>query len=225
MYPAKEEIPQHDVERRNKLDDKGNRKFSTTFKKSFIEIPKVEKPLPRIDIIVNSSFSRFVDARTQMIYASMSAISLAEKLSQSGIDYRIIASYPLETYSGGYEVYSFVNIKKEGQTFDRNNTAVLLSDARNFRYNQFRGFLATQYDAGYDDYIEPYGIGSPLNDAGKIKRAYMDYLASSDNPEDVKASLNPQSKFVISGALSESQAVAQYDNIIKELKELKDLAP
>jgi len=37
-YPEKPYIPKHDVERRHKLDNKGKKRYSTTFKKSFIDI-------------------------------------------------------------------------------------------------------------------------------------------------------------------------------------------
>lgn len=221
LYPTKEEIPQHDVERRNKLDESGNRKFSTTFKKSFIEIPKIEKPLPRIDIIVGSSFSSRIKAQTEMIYNSMSAIALAEKLSKAGVNFRLIACYP-QTTSGSQrkDVFGFVTIKKEGQTFDKNNTAVLLSDGRNTRYNSFKGWMSMFYDSGYDAYVNAGTIGYPINDADRIKNAYMDFLALSDNPEDVKASLNPSSKIVVTGAFSEQQAVDQYNSIIEQISNL-----
>ena len=164
VYPQKDAIPRHEVERRQVLDKEGRKKFATTFKKCFIEIPKVEKPLPRIDIIVGSSFSSDVNAQTEMIYSSMAAISLAEKLTASSVNYRIIVCYPVKTSNGNNEVYSFVNVKKEGEVLDKNKIAILLSDARQFRYKQFKGFFATQFDAGYDANISPTGIGKALED-------------------------------------------------------------
>ena len=79
-FPQRDEIPKHIVEQRQKIDDNGNKKFSSTFKKSFIYIPQVEKPLPRIDIICIVSYPSCVDAQTEMIYNSMPDIALAEKL-------------------------------------------------------------------------------------------------------------------------------------------------
>ena len=217
-YPFKPEIQKHKVEKRQQLDDNGKKKFSTTWKKSFVYMPKVEKPLPRIDIIVGSSFAWRTDARTQMIYSSMSAIAIAEKLSNSGVNYRIIAAYPIRTSRGTnpQEIYSFVTVKKEGEVLDKNKIAVLLSDARLFRYQQFKGFIASMYDAGFDTKISDT-IGTPISDASLIKNAYIDYLASSDSPSDKEAAKKIESKIVFSGALSLQQAEDQYRDIIGQI--------
>lgn len=168
MYPYTPEIQKHQVERRQKVDSKGKPMWATTFKKVFIELPKVEKPLPRIDIIVTSSFSAGVNAETEMIYACMSSITLAEKLNISRINYRIVVCYPVETTRNGTnKIFPFVTVKKEGEPLDKNKIATLLADARNFRYKQFKGFVATMYDAGLDSNISD-GIGRPINDRYKI---------------------------------------------------------
>lgn len=221
-FPERKEIPQHDVERRQEVDKNGKKRFSSTFKKSFIYIPKVEKPLPRVDIIVAASYSSSVNAETQMIYSSMAAIAIAEKLSKSGVDYRIIASYPVETSGAGTrkKVYTFVTVKKEGEPFDKNKIAILLSDGRQFRNQQFKGFLASMFDAGYDSNINPSTIGYAITSDSEVKEAYMEYLGKQDNPEDRAASLNANSKIVFNGALSESQAIEQYNRIIRLISKL-----
>lgn len=221
-FPERQEIPLHVVEQRQQLDEQGRKKFSSTFKKSFIYIPQVEKSLPRVDIIVAASYASSVNAQTQMIYSSMAAIAIAEKLSKSGVNYRIIASYPIETSGSGtrYKVYSFVTIKKEGEPLDKNKMAILLSDARQFRYQQFKGFLATQFDAGYDSNIDPTSIGYPITSDTDVKAAYMEYLNKQDNPEDRAAAANERSKIVFNGALSEQQAIDQYNRIIREISNL-----
>lgn len=222
-YPFKAEVQKHKVDRRQKVDENGKLKWSTTFKKSFIYIPKVEKPLPRVDIIVGSSFEWRTDAKGQMIYSSMAAISIAEKLSRSGVNYRIIAAYPVRTSrpSSGtpQEIYSFVTVKKEGEALDKNKIAVLLSDGRQFRYQQFKGFVASMYDAGYDAKIAD-SIGTPISDADSIKTAYIDYLTLSDSPSDREAAKKTESKIVFSGALSQQQAEDQYNDIIGQISRL-----
>jgi hypothetical protein len=220
-YPFKAEVQKHKVDRRQKLDENGKLKWSTTFKKSFIYIPKVEKPLPRIDIIVGSSFGWGVDAKDEMIYSSMAAISIAEKLSRSGVNYRIIAAYPIRTTRGSnpQDIFSFVTVKKEGEALDKNKIAVLLSDGRQFRYQQFKGFVASMYDAGYDAKISD-GIGLPIYDADLIKTAYIDYLTLSDNPSDRDAAKKTESKIVFSGALSQQQAEDQYNDIIGQISRI-----
>lgn len=158
------EIQKHSVNRQNALDSDGKKRFTTTFKKCFVHLPQVEKPLPRLDIIISCSYSAGVNARTEMIYSSMSAIAIAEKLSKSGINYRLIVGYGL-TCSRGTEsnVYGFLTIKKEGEIFDKNNVALMLSDGRIFRSMAFRGYIAMQYDSGKDANISD-GIGRPVND-------------------------------------------------------------
>lgn len=220
VYPQKNEIPRHEVERKQVVDSNGKKKFATTFKKCFIEIPKVEKPLPRIDIIVGSSFNANINAETQMIYSSMAAICLAEKLSNSGVNYRIVVCYPVQTNRNKKEVYSFVNVKKEGEVLDKNKIAILLSDGRQFRYKQFKGFLATQFDAGYDSSIDPSGIGIAITNSDDIKNAYMDFLKKSDDPQDKVAAKNADSKIVFSGALNLQQAENQYKEIINKIKSI-----
>ena len=222
-YPFTPEVQKHKVDRRQKVDEKGKKKFSTTWKKSFVYMPKVEKPLPRVDLIIGSSFSWNVRAREEMIYSSMAAITIAEKLSNSGVNYRIIAAYPVQTSQPGsgpsQGIYTFVNVKKEGEVLDKNKIAVLLSDGRQFRYKQFKGFIAAMYDAGFDAKISD-GIGSPISNATMIKDAYMDYLRSSDEPSDKEAAKKPESKIVFSGALSQAQAETQYNDIIGQISKI-----
>lgn len=219
VYPAREEIPKHDVERIQKKDKNGKLKFATTFKKCFIEIPKIEKPLPRIDIIVPATYSSGVDANRQMLYGSMAAITLAEKLSKSGVNYRIIASYSVKTSGAGTRknVYPFVTIKKEGEPLDKNKIAILLSDGRQFRYRQFKGFFAVQFDAGYDSNINVNSIGTPIYNSSEIKDAYISMLQKSTNPEDILAAQNPKSKIVLELALSETDAKNAYNRIIQQI--------
>lgn len=279
IFPAREEVIEHDVIRKNRFNKNGKPMYTTTWKKSFIYIPKVEKPLPRIDLIISASFGSKRKAESEMIYSSMSAIAIAEKLSNSGINYRIIACYPLTTNGADTnintpdETYPFVIVKKEGEVLDKNKIGVLLSDARQFRYQQFRGFIASQYDSGWGDNIggsygyiiddsrmviktgdKEYVVSNVKtgtyemerdpktnkmvrkkyeseNDAlidirgqgfkiNRVKDAYIDYLAQSQDPNDVKASKNRDSKIVFSGALSMAEAQAQYENVVSQITKI-----
>ena len=222
MFPERKEVPQHDVVRRQQIGENGKPKYATTFKKCFIEIPKIEKSLPRIDIIVPSTFSSEVNAATQMLYASMAAITLAEKLSKSGVNYRIIACYAGQTSGAGSrkKFYPFVTLKKEGEPLDKNKIAVLLSDGRQFRYRQFKGFYAAQFDAGYDSNINVITIGTPITDSAEIKEAYIEFLSKSPNPEDRAAAEKPNSKIVLDLSLSRQQAETAYNKIINEISTL-----
>lgn len=164
-YPFTPEIQKHKVEKRQQLDDNGKKKFSTTWKKSFVYMPKVEKTLPRIDIIIVSSFGANVNAKTEMIYNGMSAIAVAEKLSKANVNYRIIAAYPIETPRAGNreQIYSFLTLKKEGEVLDKNKIALLLSDGRHLRLKRFKALILAQYDAGFDNKISEE-VGYTIND-------------------------------------------------------------
>ena len=171
------------------------------------------------------------------------------------------------------ETYPFVIVKKEGEVLDKNKIGVLLSDARQFRYQQFRGFIASQYDSGWGDNIggsygyiiddsrmviktgdKEYVVSNVKtgtyemerdpktnkmvrkkyeseNDAlidirgkgfkiNRVKDAYIDYLAQSQDPNDVKASKQRDSKIVFSGALSMAEAQAQYENVVSQITKI-----
>lgn len=168
LFIPQPEVQKHPVERRNQLNKDGKKKFTTTFKKVFIYIPKIEKDLPRIDIIITASFSSSVSATTEMLYSSMSAIALAEKLSRSGVNYKIVVAFAGTTMNNNNkEVYSFTTLKSDGQVLDTNLIASSVSDARYFRATSFQTYIAMQYDSGWNGDISS-GIARPIDDKNVI---------------------------------------------------------
>jgi hypothetical protein len=154
LFIPQPEVQKHPVERRNQLTKDGKKRFTTTFKKVFVYIPKIEKDLPRIDIIITSSYSYLVRATDEMIYSSMSAIALAEKLSRSGVSYKIVVAFSGSTINDqNKQFYSFITLKSDGQVLDRNLIASSVSDARFYRASAFQTNVAVQYDSGWDDDI------------------------------------------------------------------------
>jgi hypothetical protein len=215
FYPEEVEIPQHDVERVQKKNDDGGLKFATTFKKSFIYVPRVKSLLPRIDLIITSSYTGGVSADTEMIWNTMAALSIAEKLSASNVNYRIIAAFTDRT-GGDKDVYSFVKIKDENQPLDINQMAILLSDGRFFRYETFLGSFATMFDAGFDQFIRPSSISETIN-GRVVKDTYMDYLKTKNSLSDQEASKNAKSKILFNQALSEQEAINEFNRVIREI--------
>ena len=220
-YPETPEIPQHVVEQRQQVDENGRKKFSSTFKRSFIDIPKVEKSLPRVDIIVPASYPWTKNAETEVIYNSMAAIAIAEKLSKSGVNFRIIAAFSNYLSSSmSSSTYSFIQLKKEGDPFDKNKIAIFLSDGRLNRLKGFKILSATAFDSGYDSDFDDSAMGLIISDADTIKTAYIDYLKLQNNPEDKKAAENPRSKVVFNGAFSQQDAIDEYNRVIQEISRI-----
>jgi len=221
-YPEEQEIPEHPVERKQKIDEDGNQVFGTTYKKCFIYTPRPEKRLPRIDLIINATYSYDINAETQMLWNCMAALAVAEKLSKSNANYRILAAYPVKTSGSGSraEVFTFVTIKDENQKLDANKMALLVSDGRFFRYELFRAYFAVQFDAGFDSRIDISSIGIPITDRDQIKETYIAYLKKQKGYSDREAAKRADSKIIFSQVYSEAQAVNDYNRVIREISKL-----
>ncbi len=220
IYYHKEQlrIAQHDVVQRQKLDANGKKMFSSTFKKSFIYIPPIERKLPKIDIIISSAYSWRVNAREQMIWGCMSAIAIAEKLEKSGIDYRIFVC-SAGKYDKDKRVFSFIKIKDTGEPLNVNGIAVTVSDARFFRNVQIQGYIATAFAAGYGENITG-GIAIPINNRSEIKEQFMEYLNKTNQVSDSNMEASAANKIVFGQVLDREDAVDQYNDIIKWISRL-----
>jgi len=155
----------------------------------------------------------------------MAGLAVAEKLSQSNVNYRIIAAYTDRTSGAGSskDVYTFVKIKDDNQPLNPNMMATLLSDGRFFRYETFLGSFATMFDAGYDANISPSGISKAINDTDSepsIRNAYIDYLKTNKGYSDRMAAQNFESKIVFRQALDENSAKREYDRVIDKISKL-----
>lgn len=227
FYPEQNEIPKHEVEQKQKIGSNGKPIFTTTFKKCFINIEKHKTPLPRIDLIVLPSFPSNITAE-QIFYNSIALITICEKLSKSNVNYRILASYDIEMikkvrskiFGIGKKNYSFINIKNENQNLDINQLAILSSDARFYRYENFRLKLAMQFDSEWGNYMEEQ-IGYPIKDTEEVKNAYMQYLSKQTSQSDREAATKPNTKIVIPIALNREQAEAAYDSVISQISRLQ----
>ena len=215
-FQGQKEIPKHDVERRHKLNSDGSKKYATTFKKCFVYIPKVDKPLPRIDIIVPFSFSGGDDADT-LKFNAIPAIALSESLSKLGINYRIIVAYPIEQRR--LKIFQYINVKKEDEALDKNKIALFSGDPRYYRYQRFRGILSSISDVDRDNDGDD-GNWNTIRDNDEIKQNYVDFLAKSLNPDDVEASKRLNSKIVQRPVSTEAEAIQEYERIINIIKSL-----
>jgi len=226
FYPEQLEIPRHQVEQKQKIGSNGKPMFTTTFKKCFINIEKTKNPLPRIDLIVLPSFSSKKTA-SEIFYNSVAIISICQKLSKSNVNYRILASYDGEMYKSvrgrlqgiGKKNFSFVNIKNENQNLDINQVAILSSDARFYRIENFKLKLAMQYDSGWGTDMQK-GVAIPITYTEEVKNTYMDYLSKQTSQSDRDAATRPNTKIVIPIALSREQAEDAYNTVISQISRL-----
>lgn len=211
-FPEKEKIEKHEVERKQKLNKDGKKKFATTFKKCFIEIKKVKSELPRVDIVVPLSYSYRVTA-DQAFWNCIQVLSICEKLTKSGVNYRVLGAVCTETPTGNKQIYQFINLKNENQPLDPNQLSIVVSDMRFFRLTTFLMILMTQFDAGFQRSMGDT-IGSAITNSTVIKNAYINYLSKQSSESDINASKISDSKIVLQYALNEQQALDGYNRTI-----------
>jgi len=214
-YPTIEHIPQHDLVRKQQINKDGKPKFASTFKKSFIHIPKINNKLPRIDIIISAAYPYNISAVTQMLWSSMAAITVAEKLSKSGVDFRIFAAYG-KGLDNKKELYTFVKLKDTFEPLNINGLAIMTSDARMYRYKLFKGTIAAAFDAGYG-FDLPIGIANPINDNDKIKSAFMEYLRQTKDYDTDDERVIEASKIIFTRATSRYEAMQQYNDTVRQI--------
>ena len=215
---GKEGIKKHDVERRQVIDKNGKKKFASTFKKSFIYIEKVDTKLPRIDLIINSAYSSDVQATTEMIWGSMAAITIAEKLAKSNVNFRVFVSYGKELNSNK-KLFRFIKVKDTNEPLNINGLAVMASDPREYRLSQFKGTIVAAVDAGMGDNLLG-GIARPIRDSNEVKGAFIDYLKSQKDYDTNDAQVLTNSKIVFSPSLDRASAVQEYQNVIREISRI-----
>jgi hypothetical protein len=218
FFPERAKIERHEVERIPVKDKNGKDKFATTFKKCFINIPKIENTLPRIDIIVPISYA-WRRSADDVLWNSVPLISICEKLTASNVDYRVVGAVGIQCDGRNEKDVAFINIKNENQPLDKNQLSMIVSDMRFFRLNFFRFAYAMQYDSGFGAYFSK-SIGSPMNDPDEIKRIYMDFLSKQTSETDRVASLNSLSKIVLPVSYSEREAETNYNTVLQQIASL-----
>ena len=219
-YPEKELVPSHEVERIQAVDKNGKPKFSTTFKKCFIDIKKVKNRIPRIDIIVPVGYGANVTSE-EAFWNCIQLLAITEKLSKSGINYRVIASVSDSSVvnRGNARMYKFVKLKDENQPLDPNSLSIMVSDMRFYRMINFFFKQMAQYDAGFEGDISNT-ITAPIRDSNEIKEAYINFLSKQTSESDQEAAKLPNSKIVLPYALTEAEALQGYNNTINIISNL-----
>lgn len=210
-------IPKHEVERRQKKNNRGLPMFSSTWKKSFIYFPKSNKRLPRIDLIINAAYYSSVNAVNQMIWGTMAGITIAEKLQNSGVNFRMFIA-DVDEWSNRQTLYKFIKIKDEDEPLNANGLAIASADARFYRNTMFRLSVTSAFELGWGNNITS-AISGTLNDTTRIKRAFIDYLKQSQDFDDAD-SIVEDAKIVFRTDLNEQSARNQYNTIVQQIANL-----
>jgi hypothetical protein len=211
------EIPKHDVERIQQKNDDGKPKFSSTWKKSFIYIPKVEKELPQIDLIISSTF--YADVSAQNIFWTGVAVNtILNILSSANMRFRVYVgisnSWSRDTNDS---MTSFIKVKDLNDAVDANLVSILTSDARNFRYNFFKCFAD---ENGYRDKMTS-GLGSVNDSKIFLKNAFIELMQEKkDFGSSIEDTLNPNTKIILTGVRTRDGAIQEIENVINQIKGL-----
>jgi hypothetical protein len=217
-----EEIPRHDVQQRQVIGDNGLPKFSSTWKKSFIYIPQIPFQLPQIDIVIQVSYSYQKEARNEMFWTAVAVNAIIEKLSKSNVRFRIYAGGAISWNRFQTQVVSsFIKLKDLNDPLNVNTTAIISSDARNYRYQFFKYIITASYDLGFNSAIES-NLGRQINDAQFTKDSLIKALETSkDFGSSKDDSLNPNTKIIINACLSQDEAQETFDRAITQIKNLQ----
>ena len=219
-YPEQEKIEQHFVEQRQVLNKDGQKKFTTTWKKSFVYFPIQDKPMPRVDIVVISSFGGLVDA-IEFQYGATIAVAIAKKLTQFNIDYQILISTPKEWQTRpNPKQFTFIKAKSKGDVLDIPKISILTGDPRQYRYTKFKVDFALAQEAGWSDKVDS-GYGMPLRDTDEVKENYIEYLKNSLDPSDNEVAKKPETILVVGGVNTYQGAENQYQSILRQLQNIK----
>jgi hypothetical protein len=219
-FPEQEKIEQHFVEQRQVLNQDGQKKFTTTWKKSFVYFPIQDKPMPRVDIVVVSSFSGS-NIATNFQYGATIAVALAKKLTQFNIDYQILVSFPKQwDTKPNPKQFTFVKAKSKGDVLDIPKISILTGDPRQYRYTKFKVDFALAQEAGWSDKVDTdYGI--PLRDTDEVKTNYIEFLKNSLDPSDNEVAKKPETILVVGGVNSYDGAENQYRDILRQLQNIQ----
>lgn len=216
------EIPKHDVERIQQKNDDGKPKFSSTWKKSFIYIPKVEKELPQIDIIIGATFPAIVSAQN-IFWMGVAVNAILNILSSANIRFRVYVTLSF-SYSKGLNlsnsITSFTKIKDLNDAVDPNLVSILTADARNIRYNNFKWNIRFADENGFRNLIRP-GLGYPINDKKFFKDVFIELMQEKkDFGSSIEDTLNPNTKIILTSVSSRDEAIQEIQNVINQIKGL-----
>lgn len=218
VFTAKDEIPKHNVQQVQKVNDDGNKVFSSTWKKSFIYIPESDKYLPQIDLISVASFSSYIETK-DMFWSAVALNAIVKILEDNNVRFRCFSGIAVST-TLSYNQYGFVKIKDLNDAIDRNILSILSADARFFRHEGFKWAIASAYDNGAKDKIKT-SIGMPITNSSTIKTELIEALKQKkDYGSSMEDTLSPKTKIIIPSVSTEKEAYKAIEDAINQIKGL-----
>lgn len=192
----------------SRLEEKpdGSKKVRTNSRDVFAWFPKSNVEKNAVEIIMVAGGSASIAAE-KMLFGGISAIIVAQFLEAMKIPVKIqivLGSYDMRRrrYHG-----SLIPIKNYDEPLDSNLIALASSDPRYFRFDGFKGLIAS-YDEFNHVIPESYGSHASSEDLSEI-------LKNSSYP---KERLAPNT-FFFGGVYSEADAIKQIQSTIAEIKE------
>jgi len=217
VHPFRYEIEKHDVIRRQKTNDDGSLKFSSTWKKSFIYIPVQENHIPQLDLFFVTSFGGGRDARTEIFWNAVLLNTLINLLSKANIRFRVFAGVG-NKWRGNEQNLSFTKVKDINDAIDSNLLAILGGDARSYRYNGFKWYLASGWDSGLDRNINS-SFGTVTTDATILKNALIETLTkTNDFGSSREDTINPRTKILVPPVINITEARDAILNIMQQIE-------
>jgi len=217
VHPFRDEIEKHDVIRRQKTNDDGSLKFSSTWKKSFIYIPVQENQIPQLDLFFVTSFGGGRNARTEIFWNAVLLNTLINLLSKANIRFRVFAVIG-NRWRGNEQNLSFTKVKDINDAIDSNLIAILGGDARSFRYNGFKWYLASGWDSGLDRNINS-SFGTVTTDATILKNALIETLTkTNDFGSSREYTINPRTKILVPPVINITEARNAILNIMQQIE-------
>jgi hypothetical protein len=219
VHPFKDEIEKHDVVRRQRVNDDGALKFSSTWKKSFIYIPKQENYIPQLDLFFITSFSGSLNAKTQIFWNAVLINSLIEILSKGNIRFRLFAGSG-NVWDNKELNIAFVKIKEINDAVDANLIAILSGDARSERYNNFKWYLSSGWENNLDRKLNS-GFGSAFTprDEISLKNALIETLIkTNDFGSSREDTINPKTKILVPPVTNINEAKKAILSVIKQIE-------
>ena len=176
--------------------------------------------MPRVDIVVISSFPSDVDA-IEFQYGATIAVAIAKKLTQFNIDYQILISTPKQWQTRpNPKQFTFIKAKAKGDVLDIPKISILTGDPRQYRYTKFKVDFALAQEAGWSDKVDS-GYGLPLRDTDEVKENYIEYLKNSFDPSDNEVAKKPETILVVGGVKTYQGAENQYQSILRQLQNIQ----